>query len=435
MSFTPRLFSQLTFEGFVTDNGAEYLGNGAEPVANALVELADQNDPARCFRDRTDTEGKYVIQIVETGVHGFPAGSPGAFRLSQNYPNPFNPSTVISFETPYPANIHIDIRNVCGKKVKTLLNGYQSGGSDRVAWDAADDAGKGVPAGVYIYSLSAGGVRISRKMLLMDGGSTFPAWPLKSAEPGHKLNKTLSDLYELRISGANIQTYERQNLQITGNTVLDVTVSRTATDVDGNVYQAVKIGDQWWTAENLKATRYRDGTAIPDVPNAAEWCSLPEGDGAYCDCDYRTGDALVENRLYNWYAAKRNLAPAGWHVPSADEWQTLIDHLGGEEVAGGKLKEAGTVHWPGPNEGATNESGFTALPGGGRWSMDCYFLFQGMNAYFWTSTAGEDANTAYIIGMGAYWTNTVKNEVYPGGGYSVRLVRDSSDDEGGNKDP
>jgi len=158
----------------------------------------------------------------------------------------------------------------------------------------------------------------------------------------------------------------------------------TMTDYDGNTYYTVKIGEQWWMAENLKVTHYRDGSVIPHV-NDASWSSADYG--AYCE--YMTDENYVAGfgRLYNWFAVddSRNIAPEGWHVPSNAEWQTLVDYLGGDAVAGGKMKETGTASWISPNTGATDESGFHALPGGLRYDFGA-FAGMGSVAWFWSST-------------------------------------------------
>lgn len=139
-------------------------------------------------------------------------------------------------------------------------------------------------------------------------------------------------------------------------------------DVDGNIYTSVTIGTQVWMVENLKTTKYNDGTVIPNVINNTDWISLTTG--AYCDNDNNPSNSTTYGRLYNWYVAAstnlKNACPTGWHVPSNEEWTTLMTNLGGQSVAGGKLKEKGTTHWDSPNTGATNETGFTALPGGFR---------------------------------------------------------------------
>jgi uncharacterized protein (TIGR02145 family) len=136
-------------------------------------------------------------------------------------------------------------------------------------------------------------------------------------------------------------------------------------DVDGNIYHTVTIGTQIWLAEDLKTTRYNDSTPIPLVTDTVEWGSLHSG--AYCWANNDESYKTIYGALYNWYTTNTGkLCPLGWHVSSDSDWETLIDYCGGWEVAGGKLKEAGTAHWEATNLGATNEFGFTALPAGGR---------------------------------------------------------------------
>jgi len=156
------------------------------------------------------------------------------------------------------------------------------------------------------------------------------------------------------------------------------------TDIDGNIYKTVKIGTQIWMKENLKVTHYRNGNAIPKVTDNTAWIDLSTG--AYCNYGNDVNNVTTYGRLYNWYAVNdtRNIAPTGWHVPSDAEWQTLVDYLGGENVAGGKMKETGTTHWQTPNTGATNESEFSALPGGARYggTYDNIGNFEG----WWSAT-------------------------------------------------
>jgi uncharacterized protein (TIGR02145 family) len=159
---------------------------------------------------------------------------------------------------------------------------------------------------------------------------------------------------------------------LTNTTTRQVVVSdtpftdTTVTDIDGNIYKIVNIGDQYWMAENLKVTRYRNGDVIPNVTNNNDW--RIQNTGAYCSYGNNASYIETYGLLYNWYVVNdsRNIAPEGWHIPTQSEWQTLINYLGGQQIASGKMKEIGTVHWHSPNIGATNESGFTALPGGYR---------------------------------------------------------------------
>ena len=197
----------------------------------------------------------------------------------------------------------------------------------------------------------------------------------------------------------------------------------TVTDIDGNIYKTVKIGDQCWMAENLKVTHFRNGDAIPNVTDNNIWINLTSG----ALCNYSNDEAYVSTygRLYNWYAIQdsRNIAPNGWHVPSDSEWQTLIDFLGGNNVAGGKMKEAGTQHWNSPNTDATNESGFTALPSGARGDYVSPYGDMGNYTYYWTSTEW-DINTSihrtlYYNSSAVGYVSQLKRM-----GLSIRCVKD-----------
>ncbi len=206
--------------------------------------------------------------------------------------------------------------------------------------------------------------------------------------------------------------------------------TKTLTDKDGNTYEIVKIGNQWWMAENLKVTHYRNGDAIPNVTDTTQWMNLSTG--AYCNYDNDATNVATYGRLYNWYAATdgRNIAPAGWHVPTDAEWQTLVDYLGGSSVAGGKMKTTGTIEggdglWYNPNYSATNSSGFSARPGGFRHVYGVVFNFLGMgrNACFWSATENSSSrawdNYLYYNLSDAHRSNDDKQD-----GSSVRLVRD-----------
>ena len=155
-------------------------------------------------------------------------------------------------------------------------------------------------------------------------------------------------------------------------------------DIDGNIYNSVTIGTQTWMKENLRTTSYCNGDPIELVTDSLAWHNYRGG----AVCNYKNDPKISQTygRMYNYYAVidKRGLCPKGWHVPSDDEWQVLCDYLGGHMIAGGKMKEAGTEHWSGPNEGATNESGFTALPAGRQYHQEFWFLGEYTN--MWSTT-------------------------------------------------
>jgi uncharacterized protein (TIGR02145 family) len=197
----------------------------------------------------------------------------------------------------------------------------------------------------------------------------------------------------------------------------------TVTDIDGNVYHTVTIGSQVWMVENLKTTRYNDGTGITKVTDSADWNSLVTP--AYCWMNNDSaGNKEPYGALYNWYAVNSdNLCPEGWHVPTTAEWETLIDYLGGIETAGGKLKESGIVHWSEPNAGASNSSGFTALPGGCRVTEEQVFLYYNFKGYWWTSTP-EDADYSWWWSMDYSGTNVTGYYIANQYGFSVRCIQD-----------
>jgi uncharacterized protein (TIGR02145 family) len=193
----------------------------------------------------------------------------------------------------------------------------------------------------------------------------------------------------------------------------------TVKDADGNVYQSVFIKGQTWMVQNLRTTRYNDGTPIPDITDAIQWGQLKTA--GYCNYENDTGLAATYGRLYNWYAVTRgNLCPYQFHVPYDHDWQHLIDTAGGQSYAGFVLKEKGTAHWQ-DNPGSTDQFGFRALPGGMR-SAAGMFEGMGLHGCWWGNTYSLDqvlVRTANNDNNSVNRTETDKNA-----GYSVRCVRD-----------
>jgi uncharacterized protein (TIGR02145 family) len=200
----------------------------------------------------------------------------------------------------------------------------------------------------------------------------------------------------------------------------------TFTDIDGNLYHTVKICDQVWMVENLKVTRFRNGDDIP-LKQDPQWDydGLTE-EPAYCYYDDDFNNIDIYGNMYNWYAVNdnRKLAPEGWHIPTNEEWGVLIECLGGAAIAGGKMKEEGTSHWLAPNVGATNESGFTALPGGHRTSSyqgdDSLASFGG----WWTATKGSQEDLALRCKIHADAEIAYRLVAGLNAGLSVRCVKD-----------
>lgn len=204
---------------------------------------------------------------------------------------------------------------------------------------------------------------------------------------------------------------------ILGNNIVPTTT--TTTTINPNVACVTIPG---WATANLNVTTYANGDPIPEVQDQATWDSLTTG--AWCSYDNNPANDAIYGKLYNWYAVSdpRGLAPTGYHVASDTEWITLITCLGGDLIAGGKLKETGTTHWLAPNTGATNSSGFTALPGGIRGQI-LGFIDINNYAYFWSSAS---VGPTAAVGFNIYSLDTSVGQSIDNkkSGRSIRVIAD-----------
>jgi uncharacterized protein (TIGR02145 family) len=197
----------------------------------------------------------------------------------------------------------------------------------------------------------------------------------------------------------------------------------TVKDIDGNKYKIVTIGNQVWMKENLKTTRFNDGTPIPMVSDNDLWKSLTTPGFCWYNND-STANKNVYGGLYNWFTVSTGkLCPAGWHVPSDQDWMNLTANMQGIDTTGGKLKEAGLEHWKHPNTSATNISGFTALPAGYR-SFEGIFNLLGASGYWWTSTRYNDDNVMFW-NLRYKFGSIYKYRSEKFCGFSVRCIKDS----------
>jgi uncharacterized protein (TIGR02145 family) len=220
--------------------------------------------------------------------------------------------------------------------------------------------------------------------------------------------------------------------------VINGLVFGSMTDQEGNTYKTITIGTQTWMAENLKTTKYNDGSAIPNVTDNVTWVYLTTG--AYCNYDNLESNIETYGRLYNWYAVNTGkLAPAGWHVPTDDDWTILENYLiaNGYNYDGTKdvdkvakslcaktnwvlSSEAGT---PGAAPENNNSTGFTALPGGYRYYNNGYFYDIGKYGNWWSSTENS-GNFAYYRYLYCSYKDLHRYNDFKEHGFSVRLVRD-----------
>lgn len=186
--------------------------------------------------------------------------------------------------------------------------------------------------------------------------------------------------------------------------MIGLSESRLRKKEDGVQFGEIEIGNQIWADKNL---------------------DIDDGEGGIYAYYNNEANVATYGRLYTWDAAVRVADSIdGWHLPSDAEWQTLVDYLGGESVAGGKLKETGTTHWTSPNAGATNETGFTALPSGYRNKAGTFNYIRGYG-YWWSATE-YDATLAWYRNMNYNYSNVFRTYNNKGVGFSVRLIKDAN---------
>ena len=218
---------------------------------------------------------------------------------------------------------------------------------------------------------------------------------------------------------------------VVGKTIPAPTTTTTSTSTSTSTTTStttaipnVIIGTQTWTLRNLDVAFYNNGDPIPEVQDPTAWAALTTG--AWCSYDNNPANDAIYGKLYNWFAVKDiihgGLVPVGYHLPTLTEWQTLKDYLGGSGIAGGPLKETGLIHWNSPNGGATNSSGFTALPGGFRF-LNGAFSNIGNLGYWWSSTESSTTSAWYrtLNYLNTNVTTTVNNKA---DGFSVRCLKD-----------
>lgn len=216
-----------------------------------------------------------------------------------------------------------------------------------------------------------------------------------------------------------MKIYTALTFLIISQTIFAQTHGDGVTDIDGNEYPTVIIGDQEWMAENLKTTHYKNGDVIPSILDDNEWINIDSGAFSLYNNDSTNG--IIYGNIYNGYAFKdpRGICPDGWEIPTNQEWQDLENNMGGQSLAGGPLK-AVSSYWASPNTGATNSSGFTALPSGFR---------QNTGSFTWLNERSilamvDNGNLARVINH--YSTNIQYLGANDNSGVCVRCIKSES---------
>lgn len=314
------------------------------------------------------------------------------------YPNPTGYETNLDLNIILAGEAIISVYNIEGVLMATTKN-YLELGYHKFKI-------KGLSQGLYFVSVSGNGLLYSGKIISTEKSEcsitiealtsslqkpeNSPEKNAKGSQTTYYMSYTAGDRLKFTgISGDYITVLTdviTEDKQITFNFI-------SCKDGDNNSYPVVEIGTQVWMAQNLKTTKLNDNTVILNIIDNNIWKTLSTP--SYCwYSNNETTYKPMYGALYNWYSViTGKICPQGWHVPSDSEWSQLTTNLGGESVAGGKLKETGTNHWQSPNVGATDETGYAALPNGIRDNLGSYTLV-GQYASFWTSSA-LDANLSW----------------------------------------
>lgn len=270
--------------------------------------------------------------------------------------------------------------------------------------------------------ISDGGTPVSKRGIVWST-TPNPTIANNSTNDGFGIGKYISELTGLTANTKYyIRAYATNQAGTAYGELISFKTSGTMIDQDGNTYSTVLIGTQVWMAENLRTSIYRNGDSIPNVTDNSQWKTLTSGASSFYNNESQYSNPY--GKLYNWYAVAdpRMICPNGWHVPTLDEWSILIDYLGGETVAGGKMKSKSRQYWQNPNKGATNVSGFSGLPGGGR-SVNGSFGDLGTHGHWW-SFAEDGAPYAWFRGLIYNTANVYKFGTSKKNGLCVRCLRD-----------
>lgn len=353
-------------------------------------------------------------------------------------PNPVKEESRMSFFLPSGGETEIMISDLSGREIHKTGYFLSRGEHSFLISNTA--------TGIYVVRIKSGNYSISGRMMCAGSGTGVMAIKYENSSPAlEKAGESKGTQGEVIMQYNNGDILRFTGISGEYSTVVTLVPAgdKTVTfnfisckDGSGNTYPVIAIGGtkggpedegngeekgvQIWMAENLKTFTLNDGTAISNVTGAATWSSA--SGPAWCWYNNTAGDYGL---LYNWHAVGTNkLCPAGWRVPTDDEWQAMVQYLGGATAAGGKLKETGYAHWENPNSGATNSSGFSALGGGWRSSNDGSFSELNKSGYFWTSTMSNITNACYrcLLSSGSIIYGYM-SEIDQKYGFSVRCIK------------
>ncbi len=433
--FGQKATMELTFTA--DDNGQNI------PLNNILIENLTQGGDTTLYAPDTVLVLDYVASIDDNEAIG-----EKSFILSQNYPNPFEGKTTIKLYLPEKEHVKITVRDIVGKEIAQYENILNRGNHSYAIYSGNQKyylltvTGKQTSKTIKMLNANIN-TAYAGKCKIIYNGYEDNIIDFKSQEAinnfgfsiGDELKYTCySDIGERAItdSPTGDQTY---TFHYTGNPCPGMP---TITDIDGNTYNTVQIGDQCWMKENLKTTTYHNGTQISNVQDADDWGDLTTGAYVWYDNDISWKNSY--GALYNWHTTvdANGLCPIGWHMPTNDEWTTLTDFIGGtSQPYGNKLKSCrqvysplgggcNTTEHPRWNEHnthyGTDNYGFSGLPGGYRKTNGSFYSI-GIYGFWWSSTE-DSSGDAWYLGLGYLYGDVGVIHYKKRRGRSVRCLKD-----------
>jgi len=414
---------------FTADSNGQHV-----PLNSILIENLTQGVDTTLYAPDTVLVLNYNI----TGMNENFVFDDNSFTLFQNYPNPMRGKTTVSLYLPEKENMLIIVSDVIGREMVNKEFHLERGNHSFTFY----------PGRESLYFLTTWIDQQSRTIKMFNSPSNANASGVCKLEyngqqktgavdykSGNALNTFVFDLgNKLKFTSFTDQgervishspTFNKTyHFNYTGEPCPGIP---TVTDIDSNVYNTVQIGTQCWMKENLKTTTYRNGIAIPYVADEIAWSNV--NTGAYVWNYYIMDYKDDYGALYNGYAIvdPSGLCPTGWHVPTNEEWIVLIDYLGGLNVAGGKLKSTRTYpepqpRWEYPNTAATDEVGFSGLPGGLRNYDGQFYTFEEDGRWWSTTERWPGSLWTYILNSHTGGARMVNFMVTCG--FSVRCLRD-----------
>jgi uncharacterized protein (TIGR02145 family) len=422
--------------GIVTDTG------GTTLIAGAVVQLEKGGQ-----LDTTDADGNFTLTTTTAvlPVNGKQLLSGMFARISGN---------VLNVTIAERSAVEVTTFDLNGKAIFTMRKTLNAGNQSIALLPRS--------AGIYLYKVKAGNNELVLKGNAVDGVLSGSAVASQGSSSNlltkqAKTHATLNDVIAVTKDGYLNYRCVQYTSDTTGLKIKMIASAGTITDTDGNVYQTVKIGTQVWTVENLRVTKYNDGTAIPLVSDSATWRNIYDScvtyptkfsSPAYCFYNNTTNADSIKKfgAIYNWYvidtANTQKLAPAGWHVPTDSEWTIMEKYLVlhgynydgttdtstvynklamalAEQTDWNVSTSTGTI---GSNLTKNNKSGFSALPGGFRDRNGYYYI--GSNGYWWNTTSSNASNAYYRYVYNSYGSGLSRYSTYKGCGFSVRLIKD-----------